>query len=95
MIGYIVMPASFMVVIFALMGLAICFYFPVHGICLYMGLFGGLGLSSLFNFPDYLGVAVGILCGIFQLVITGNQNLFPNKYPAKIQYLLDKKRIKA
>ncbi len=96
MIGYMILPQSFFVAIFALLGLLISFFFPVHAICIFMALFGGLGLSSLYGYPDIAGAAVGAVFAVVQILLTRKQTLFENRYPAKIQYMIDsRKRAKA
>ncbi len=95
MLGYMILPENFFVVIAAFVAMAITFFFPVHGICIFMALFGGLGLSSVFVIPDLIGIFGGIVCGLFQIWLTRKQTLFDKKYPSKIQYMLDKRKAAA
>ena len=77
---------------YMIMGILLFLYFPVHTVCLLMAMFGGLGLSSLYGYPDYMGAAVGAVFTIIQLLLTRKQTLFEKRYPARVQYMIDQKK---
>ena len=94
LIAYSFIPHIIPAVIFAILGIVLTFFFPVHGVCVFTSLFGGLGISSLLGFPFYVGLIAGILFAIFQIWVTKDQNIFDKKYPAAIQEALDRKKRK-
>ncbi|MBE5823257.1 MAG: hypothetical protein E7308_04230 [Butyrivibrio sp.] len=92
MIGYMILPKEFAVAVAVLLSLIMVMFFPFHSVCIFMGLFGGLGFSSMMGLPVWLGIVWAAAGAIAQMYLFRKQDLFGQVLPPKLQYYLDSKK---
>lgn len=94
MLGFLIYPLLILVILFALAGGALAVIFPVHSLCVFLPLFGALGLYEIYRLPVWALFLI-ILAGIgLQLLIARKQTMFSKPYPQKLAYWLEKRKAK-
>ncbi len=92
--GWLVYPAVVAAVVGGLVCGALSVFFPLYSICVFLPIFGALGIYEIYSLPIWAVILV-ILAGIaIQLLVSRKQALFARNYPAKIDYWLDQIKLK-
>lgn len=79
-------------IIAAAIAVVITVYFPVHSVCAFTALFGGLGIMEVFNLNLPIGILI-ILVGIaVQYITTRKQTVTDKRLPKRLEYYLEKRK---
>ena len=92
MLGYMIVPSVVSAIIGAVIAGALTIIFPVISICVFMSLFGGMGIGEIADLPVFVTILIVIAGAALQLFLSRNTALFDRKYPDKLRYYLEQRK---
>ena len=92
MLGYMIVPSVIAVIVGVVIAGALTIIFPVISICVFMALFGGMGIGEIANLPVFVTILIVIAGAALQLFLSRNTALFDRKCPDKLRYYLEQRK---